>query len=85
MATTYAEENGITQTTSNEMPLVSLVGADLERILHDTILAVGNYDEMYRRVFGQNASRVGRNMLNTSPFEPEHYPFTLGKHLTEES
>lgn len=67
------------------MPLVSLFGADLERVLRDTILAVGNYDEMYRRVFGQNASRVGRNMLNASPFGPEHYPLPFGKDLTDES
>ncbi|KAL7524509.1 hypothetical protein ACHAXR_000604 [Thalassiosira sp. AJA248-18] len=53
------------QTASNEMmPLVSLFGADLERVLCDTLLAEGNFDEMYRRVLGQNASRVGRNMLN---------------------
>ncbi|KAL7538118.1 hypothetical protein ACHAXR_010364 [Thalassiosira sp. AJA248-18] len=49
--------NGIMQTTSNEMPLVSLFGADLERVLRDAILAVGNFDEMYRRVLGQNASQ----------------------------
>ena len=74
MATIYAEENGITQNTSNEMPLVNLFGTDLERLLRDAILAVGNYDEMYRRVFGQNATRVGLNMLNASPFGPQHYP-----------
>jgi hypothetical protein len=89
MATIDAEENGITQMSSNEMPLVSLFGTGLKRLLHDAILAVGNYDEMYRRVFGQNATRVGRNMLNTSPFGPEHYPlpFGVGEHLpdTDES
>jgi len=74
MATIYAEENGITQNTSNEMPLVNLFGTGLERLLRDAILAVGNYDEMYRRVFGQNATRVGLNMLNASPFGPQHYP-----------
>mmetsp|Transcript_3657 Transcript_3657/g.5301 ORF Transcript_3657/g.5301 Transcript_3657/m.5301 type:complete len:272 (+) Transcript_3657:2-817(+) len=74
MATIYAEENGITQNTSNEMPLVNLFGTDMERLLRDAILAVGNYDEMYRRVFGQNATRVGLNKLNASPFGPQHYP-----------
>mmetsp|Transcript_3656 Transcript_3656/g.5298 ORF Transcript_3656/g.5298 Transcript_3656/m.5298 type:complete len:279 (+) Transcript_3656:2-838(+) len=74
MATTFAEENGITQNTSNEMPLVNLFGTDMERLLRDAILAVGNYDEMYRRVFGQNATRVGLNKLNASPFGPQHYP-----------
>eukprot|EP00984_Skeletonema_dohrnii_P029799 scaffold20690_cov155-Skeletonema_dohrnii-CCMP3373.AAC.4 len=75
MSTIYAEENGITQNTSNEMPLVNLFGTDLERLLRDAILAVGNYDEMYRRVFGQNATREGLNMLNASPFGPQHYPY----------
>jgi hypothetical protein len=74
MATIYAEENGITQNTSNEMPLVNLFGTDLQRLLRDAILAVGNYDEMYRQVFGQNATRVGLNKLNASPFGPQHYP-----------
>ena len=74
MATTFAEENGIAQNTSNEMPLVNLFGTGLERLLRDAILAVGNYDEMYRRVFGQNATRVGLNKLNASPFGPQHYP-----------
>jgi len=87
MATIDAEENGITQMTSHEMPLVSLFGTGLERLLRDAILAVGNYDEMYRRVFGQNTTRLGRNMLNASPFGPEHYPLPFGKRLpdTDES
>jgi len=75
MATIYAEENGITQNTSNEMPLVNLFGTGLERLLRDAILAVGNYGEMYRRVFGQNATRMGLNQLNASPFGPQHYPY----------
>mmetsp|Transcript_7022 Transcript_7022/g.12481 ORF Transcript_7022/g.12481 Transcript_7022/m.12481 type:complete len:402 (-) Transcript_7022:250-1455(-) len=74
MATIHAEENVITQITSNEMPLVSLFGADLERMLRDTILAVGNYGEMFVRAFGEDAPREGRNMLNASPFGPEHFP-----------
>lgn len=73
MATIYAEENGITQISSNEMPLVGLFGPDLERMHRNTILAVGNYGEMYARVFGKNVSRVGRNLLNGPPFGPEHH------------
>ena len=85
MSTYNAEENGITQRTSNEMPLVNLFGVGLERLFRNAILAVGNYDEMYRRVFGQIASREGRNMLNSSPFQPQHYPVLFGKYLAEES
>jgi len=77
MATIYAEENNIVQTTSNEMPLVSLFGPELDRMMRDTILAVGNYGEMYQRVLGQNATRVGRNMLNVSPYGPQMYPLPL--------
>ncbi|KAK1736011.1 hypothetical protein QTG54_013147 [Skeletonema marinoi] len=83
MAIIDAEENGITQMTSNEMPLVSLFGTSLKRLLRDAIIAVGNYDEMYRRVFGQNATRVGRNMLNASPYGPEHYPLPFGERLPD--
>eukprot|EP00984_Skeletonema_dohrnii_P012357 scaffold4999_cov94-Skeletonema_dohrnii-CCMP3373.AAC.1 len=83
MATIDAEENGITQMTSNEMPLVSLFGTGLKRLLRDAIIAVGNYDEMYRRVFGQNATRVGRNMLNASPYGPEHYPLPFGERVPD--
>ena len=41
MSTIYAEENNIVQTTSNEMPLVNLFGPNFERMMRDTILAVG--------------------------------------------
>mmetsp|Transcript_2880 Transcript_2880/g.6193 ORF Transcript_2880/g.6193 Transcript_2880/m.6193 type:complete len:768 (-) Transcript_2880:229-2532(-) len=84
MATVFAEENGIIQTTSNEMPLVKLFGPDLERILRDVIIAVGNYGEMYGRVFDQNVTRVGPNLLNVLPFGPEHYPLPMGDHLADE-
>ena len=83
MATIYAEENNIVQTTSNEMPLVSLFGPDLERMMRDTILAVGNYGEMYQRVLGQNATRVGRNMLNVSPYGPQMYPLPVDDSIFE--
>lgn len=72
MATTYAEENAITQKTSNKMPLVTLFGVGFGRLFRDAILEVGNYGEMYRRGFGQNATRVGPNLLNASPFGPQH-------------
>jgi len=74
MAPIYAEENGITQETSNKMPLVNLFGSDLERLLRDAIHAVGNYDEMYRRVLGQNSTRAGLNTLNVFPYGPQYYP-----------
>ena len=74
MATFDAEELGITQATSNQMPLISIFGPDLARVLRDTIIAGGNYGQMYQRVFRQDAPRVGRNMLNAAPFGPEHHP-----------
>jgi len=74
MAPIYAEENGITQETSDDMPLVNLFGTDLERILRHAIHAVGNYDEMYRRVLGQNSTRAGLNTLNVFPYGPQYYP-----------
>ena len=83
MATIHAEENNIVQTSSNEMPLISLYGPDLERVLRDAILAVGNYGEMYQRVLGQNATRVGRNMLNVSPYGPQMYPLPVDDTIFE--
>ena len=83
MATIHAEENNIVQTSSNEMPLISLYGPDLERVLRDAILAVGNYGEMYQRVLGQNATRVGRNMLNVSPYGPQMYPLPVDDSIFE--
>jgi len=74
MAPIYAEENGITQETSDDMPLVNLFGTDLERLLRDAIHAVGNYDEMYRRTLGQDATRAGLNTLNVFPYGPQYYP-----------
>ena len=81
MASFFAEENNIVHKTSNEMPLVNLFGPNLERVLRDFVLAVGNYGEMHRRVFGQNVSRVGRNLLNVPPFDPQHNPLRFGNHL----
>jgi hypothetical protein len=83
MASIFAEENGIVQKTSNEMPLVNLFGPNLERVLRDAILAVGNYGEMHMRVFGQNVTRVGRNLLNVPPFDPQHNPLPFGNHLVD--
>lgn len=73
----YAEEAGITQTTANQMPVVNLYGTAFARMFRD---AVGSYGEAYEK----NEARVdsipprgGRNLQNSNPYGPQHYPFIL--------
>ena len=60
----YAEEHGITQRQSNEMPLVQSFGPSFERMFRDAVLAVGNYGEVYERHLAGILPRGGRNTLN---------------------
>lgn len=73
-ATFYAEEQGITQSTGHQMPLVSLFGPLHEHMLIDAIQAVGNYEELYARHVEHLVPRAGLNALNRNPFGPQHYP-----------
>ena len=62
----YAEEQGITQTTANEMPVVNMFGNTFKRMFRDAIFAVGNYGEMYDRSMEEDFSRSATpNMLNS--------------------
>ena len=76
-STFYAEEEQIQRFNANRMPETQLFGPSLTRMFRDAILAVGNYGEMYfRNVEDVNIHpRLGsRNMLNSMPFGPQHYP-----------
>lgn len=66
MATFHAEEENITQVSSNKMPLVSLFGLGRSRMFRDAILAVGNYGEIYERSMESFVPRSGRNELNNN-------------------
>ena len=73
-ATFYAEEKGFTQVTPNEMPLVNLFGPDHSRMFRDSLLAVGNYGEIYARSVQSSVPRNGRNLLNNvNPPGPQFY------------
>ena len=63
-ALVYAEERGIDQRSSNEMPLVKLFGFERQRAFRDAIHAVGNYEEVYSRHLQSILPRGGRNRLN---------------------
>ena len=65
-AAIYAQENEIQREKSNEMPLVSLFGNDLNWALRDAIAYSGSYDEIYMKNFGSGVLEVdrGRNILN---------------------
>lgn len=59
-----AEEVGITQGMSNNMPDVFIFGGDFLLMFQDAILAVGNYQELYEKNLGRIIPRSGRNLLN---------------------
>lgn len=62
----YAEEQGITQATANQMPVVNMFGTTFKRMFRDAIFAVGNYGELYDRSTEEYLSRSATpNMLNS--------------------
>lgn len=64
-ATIYAEERGIHQNISFDMPLINLFGADLQAMYRYAISAVGNYGDMYSQTIDTTRyPRTGRNLLN---------------------
>ena len=73
-ATIVAEEQGLNQTTSNNMPEVLLWGTDLKRCFRDPILQVGSYANISERNLEQWIRRGLRNKLNAySNLGPQHY------------
>ena len=73
-STFYAEENFISQSESDEMPLVNLFGSAYQSMFRDAISVVGNYGEMYARSVEEFVPRDGRNLPNVVPLGPQHYP-----------
>ncbi|CAB9523487.1 Putative amino-acid ABC transporter-binding protein YhdW [Seminavis robusta] len=73
-ATVNAEENGITSMMFHSMPEVYVYGPAFRRMFRDSILAVGNYAELYERNLQSLFPRQGRNLLNSAPNNgPQHY------------
>jgi hypothetical protein len=70
----YAEEEGITAETANEMPLVSLFGPLFFNMFRDAVRAVGNYGEIYERRAQADVPRGGLNLVNVKLSGPQHYP-----------
>jgi len=62
-ATVCAEESGITERTSNSMPLVNLFGLDFSRMFRDAIGTVGNHGEIYSYNLEPDIPREGLNQL----------------------
>ena len=75
MATFFADEKGISQSSSAEMPVVSLFGESFKQMFRDSVLAVGSYDEIYNRTLASILPRSGGNMLNKGLSGPQQYPF----------
>lgn len=62
-AIVFAEEHGVTELTSNQMPAVGLFGAEFLRMFRDAIFAGGNYGEIYERNVEKHVPRTGLNLL----------------------
>lgn len=63
-STIYAEENGVTQESYNDMPDIQLFGPDFVKMFRDVIYVVGNYAEIYERNLSPFLPRGGRNTIN---------------------
>ncbi|CAB9520479.1 Putative amino-acid ABC transporter-binding protein YhdW [Seminavis robusta] len=75
--TIYAEQEGIGQTNSTEMPLIYAFGEGFQRMFRDIVFAVGSYKEMYSRNIEPTIPRSvhRRNSLNYgSSSGPQLYP-----------
>ena len=72
--TFYAEEQGITQTTSYRMPVINLFGPLYATFMRDVIGAVGSYGEIYKRNIENEIPRTGLHLLNDNPLGPQHFP-----------
>jgi len=75
-STVYAEEMGIDKRLFNRMPLSNAYGPGLKRMFKDTVLGVGNYQEIYRRNLEETGilPRSGQNLLNGAVrFGPQFY------------
>lgn len=66
----YAEEQGIEQRTSSQMPLIYFYGVGFRRMFRDAIAMVGNYNEVYQRHLNRILPRGGRNRLNIQVEHP---------------
>ena len=72
----YAEEQGIDQWYSNDMPLVFSFGTGLQRMFRDAVFAVGNYADLYNRHLSKILPCGGRNTLTIDDRQsggPLHY------------
>ena len=64
-STFFAEETGITQRLSNQMPELNILGPSFRRAFRDPILEFGNYGELYERNVAPFIPRGGRNRINS--------------------
>ncbi|CAB9525772.1 extracellular solute-binding protein [Seminavis robusta] len=60
----YAEEQGITQATANDMVDVNLYGENFSKMFRDAIYFAGSYGEIFDRNLGNLFLERGRNAIN---------------------
>jgi len=68
----FAAEKGIKQSNYFEMPTSHLFGNSMAGMWQNAIEAVGNYDEIMARNFGDQSGYKGQNSVN-SKNGPQHY------------
>ena len=59
-----AEEQGVTQSTANDLSLTSVFGPEFDDIFIETVRAVGNYGEVYARNVEPIVPRGGLDTIN---------------------
>jgi len=77
MATISAEDQGVTQDTFDQMPLVNVFGPAFQHMLWNVVEAVGSYEEIYARQLGAILPGRGPNVLNKDFTSPQHYAIPL--------
>jgi hypothetical protein len=75
-ATIYAEEENVTQTSAQEMPIVEVFGLKYLQMFRDVIVTIGNYPEIYDRNLQAHIPRSGRNQLNDND-GPQLFPWNF--------
>lgn len=73
MALVYADEQGISSADAAKMPINNMFGPEYSLSFRHMVEAVGSYGDIYNRTFQEEVARGGPNVLNTYPYDPQHF------------
>ena len=71
----YAEENGVTKDTADDMPLIRVFGNDFQDVFVRAVEQVGSFSEVYKRNLREGYPRGGPNLINTHFEDPQLNPY----------